>query len=410
MEEKKIDKETLAKLTVLPVPLSAEENLELLKKYREAGDLKLRNQIICGNLRFAVNFSCKYFPNLVNRFYSNRFDDLIQDLSLCLLYAAEKFDFSKNVAFSTYAGVVIRSKLIRKNNIAKRLKNKAEIVSFSSPASVSKDGKELTYEETLMDEKFTEDNFTTRADLNHILRNIVPLLSEREKIIFNGSFIEQKTQAQIAKILNVSQARVSRLLVQVRNKIMDAYENGTEVLQPEKAPTSLEEALGMQKADKQPILREFLQGELSLKRLAQKYNITTAKVVTIVKRFKAFCEENNIGFPKRKRVSSRHDEKAERNKCIWKEYLETDLILEEIAQKYSVSLSTVVQTIAKFKENCAQRGEEIPGRRGKVKSGKLMKNAEDTSTLQGVSLKTGAAKKSRKEEASIQTSLNKDRT
>ncbi len=106
------DKESLQKWgedIILPTALTAVENVELLKKYKETGDIKIRNQLVCGNLRFAVSFSYKYFRNLIFKLYANNVDDLVQDLSLCLMRAVEKFDFSRANSFCTFVKPVIKS-------------------------------------------------------------------------------------------------------------------------------------------------------------------------------------------------------------------------------------------------------------------------------------------------------------
>ncbi len=410
MEEKKIDKETLTKLRdavgSLPRALSAEENLELLKKYRETNDIKFRNQLVCGNLRFAALYSSKHFQNLVSKLYSGRVDDLIQDLSLCLLYAAEKFDFSKGASFYTFVGAVIRGKFFATNKKSKSLKNRAEIVSFSSTASVSKEGYILTYEQTLEDKRFTEENFATNVDADHILKNIVPRLSEGERMIFNEFFIEEKSKAKIAKELNMSRMSALHTIGKIRNKVLDAYENGVETLKAEEKPATLEGLLRIQKVRNQAILRDYLRGELGLKEIAQKHNISLHNVAKIGSRFKAFCRENNINLPTRNWVYSVAS-REERNNQIWEEYLEGRKTQEEIAKDHSVSRATVCGVLADIKAQYLQRGEEVPSRKRRLKSRKILRSAKDTASLEGDTFSNDvrAIEQSVKEEMSAQAAL-----
>lgn len=76
--------------------LSFEEELSLSKKIQE-GDLSARKQLIESNLRLVVTVGRKYaapdMPLL----------DIIQEGNMGLITAAQKYEFSYNVRFSTYA-------------------------------------------------------------------------------------------------------------------------------------------------------------------------------------------------------------------------------------------------------------------------------------------------------------------
>ncbi|HOU38460.1 MAG TPA: RNA polymerase sigma factor RpoD/SigA [Treponemataceae bacterium] len=76
--------------------LSFEEELSLSKKIQE-GDLSARKQLIVSNLRLVVTVGRKYaapdMPLL----------DIIQEGNMGLITAAQKYEFSYNVRFSTYA-------------------------------------------------------------------------------------------------------------------------------------------------------------------------------------------------------------------------------------------------------------------------------------------------------------------
>lgn len=380
-----VDKETLKKwkedVGSFPKALTNEENLQLLKKYKETGDIKIRNELVCGNLRFAVSFSYKYFQNLIYKFYFNQNDDLVQDLSLFIMGAVEKFDLSKGESFCAFLRPEIRHKFLNKFNCAKNLKNNAVLVSFYSPAHYNKDGDELTYEDVLMDERFTEENLATDVDVNHILKNIIPRLAKRERFIFNKCFVEGKTQIEVAKTLNLSREYVSRLVGRIKTMILDAYENGVEVLpiveEPlEICPTTFEQALKLQGKEEQEVLTDYFKGELGLHEIAKKHNIKEPYISFMARDFKKFCVENNIEFPKRMRVDPFVDARAERNKNIWEDWLKGGKSIAEIAKHYSVSRGTVQLVITKFKAERLQRGEEVPKRTKKLKSSKVVKNAD----------------------------------
>lgn len=358
-EEKysKIDEETLKKLKDVfghfPPALTADQNLELLERYKETGDLEIRNQIVCGNLKFAVSCSYKYFKNLIDKYYKNQHDELVQDLSLWLMDAIERFDTSKGFSFSTYAGVIIRSEFLHKDkHVARTLKNKADIVSFSSPAKVFKNGDILTYEQVLAD-KFSEEQLAASVDLHHILKNIVPLLTEREKIIFKNVFIERKTVAQTAKNLGCARTYLYHLIKNMQNKILDAYQRGFAY---SNGNMTIEQAFWMQKKRNQEIIKDYFQGTMKLSQIAQKYGIKEGTVGIVIRNFKEFCQERNVQLPARiKPVSIRKKKahpvsaqfRAERDKKILEDYLQGKMSKEEIGKKYSMTTANVHRIVSK---------------------------------------------------------------
>ena len=90
--------------------LSKNEEVELGRKIQE-GSVKekewAKKQLIQANLRLVVSIAKKYIGQGV------LFMDLVQEGSLGLIKAAEKFDYKKNFKFSTYATWWIKQTIIR---------------------------------------------------------------------------------------------------------------------------------------------------------------------------------------------------------------------------------------------------------------------------------------------------------
>jgi RNA polymerase primary sigma factor len=86
--------------------LTFEEELELSRRI-EAGDEAARKRIIQANLRLVVKIAKAYSR------YGTAFLDLIQEGNLGLITAAGKFDYRKNVRFSTYASWWIKQSIVR---------------------------------------------------------------------------------------------------------------------------------------------------------------------------------------------------------------------------------------------------------------------------------------------------------
>ncbi len=86
--------------------LKTEEELELGRLTAE-GDLKAKQKLIQSNLRLVVSIAKKFTGQGV------LFLDLVQEGSLGLIRAAERFDYRKGFKFSTYATWWIKQTIIR---------------------------------------------------------------------------------------------------------------------------------------------------------------------------------------------------------------------------------------------------------------------------------------------------------
>ncbi|MGM9604105.1 MAG: RNA polymerase sporulation sigma factor SigG [Faecousia sp.] len=232
-----------SRLTVL----TQTETEMLLRRARE-GDEAARQKLIEGNLRLVLA--------VIQRFDKRGEcpDDLFQVGCIGLMKAISNFDPTKNVRFSTYgvpmiAGEVRRylrdnsairvSRSIRDvayrvlqckeslmgtlgrepslEEIAKELALPVEEVSqaldaVSAPVSLfdpvySDGGDPLTVMDQVMDNRNTELSW-----MEHIaLRSAFRALNDREKQILSLRFYDGKTQIEVANVLGISQAQVSRL-------------------------------------------------------------------------------------------------------------------------------------------------------------------------------------------------------
>ena len=227
--------------------LTANEMSELLRRSRD-GDLNARNTLIEGNLRLVLS--------VIQRFdkRGESPDDLFQVGCIGLLKAIANFDPDKQVRFSTYGVPMIAGEIRRylrdnaplrvsrslrdtayrvlqcKEAMTLRLGREPSVEEISreleipeqeinvaldavcAPVSLydpvySDGGDPLTVMDQVRDTKNTEDGWMERIALQEGLRR----LDSREKEILFLRFYDCRTQMDVAKLLRISQAQVSRL-------------------------------------------------------------------------------------------------------------------------------------------------------------------------------------------------------
>ncbi|MFW5890876.1 MAG: sigma-70 family RNA polymerase sigma factor [bacterium] len=95
--------------------LTFEEEKELSRRIQEENDTEALNKLINSNLRLVVKIAKNYISS------GYPFIDIIQDGNIGLMKAASKYDYRKNVRFSTYASWWIKQTIIRSLSVKKRI-------------------------------------------------------------------------------------------------------------------------------------------------------------------------------------------------------------------------------------------------------------------------------------------------
>ncbi len=227
--------------------LGASEKEELFAKIA-SGDKEAREQYIKGNLRLVLS--------VIKRFSSSseNVDDLFQIGCIGLIKAIDNFDASLNVKFSTYAVPMIIGEIrrfLRDNNsirVSRSLKDTAykaiyarehltrknlkepSIEEIAAEIGISKEdivyamdaiqnpmslyepiytdgGDTLYVMDQISDKKNKEENWVEHLSLSEAMKK----LNDREHEIISLRFFEGKTQMEVAQIIGISQAQVSRL-------------------------------------------------------------------------------------------------------------------------------------------------------------------------------------------------------
>lgn len=230
----------------LPV-LNHREMLELFQK-AQSGDNDAREEIISGNLRLVLS--------VIQRFGSRgeNPDDLFQVGCIGLIKAADHFDLSQNVRFSTYAVPMIIGEVRRylRDNSALRVSRSLKDIAYKAlkvreeyansqnreptldelaklldtpietvtaaldaiqdPVSIYEPiyhdgGDPLLLKDQIKDDSISDTGWLEKISLTEALKQIPP----REKKIIQMRFFQGHTQMEVASEIGISQAQVSRL-------------------------------------------------------------------------------------------------------------------------------------------------------------------------------------------------------
>jgi RNA polymerase sporulation-specific sigma factor len=193
---------------VLPTPLTAEEERELLMKFGREGEAKAKSLLIEHNLRLVVYIAKKFDNTGVG------VEDLISIGTIGLIKAINTFDPEKKIKLATYASRCIENEILmylRRNN-----KTKLE-VSIDEPLNVDWDGNELLLSDILgTDEDVIYRDMETEAEHRQLARAIAGLSKREQTIVklrfgLGGRDGEEKTQKEVADLLGISQSYISRL-------------------------------------------------------------------------------------------------------------------------------------------------------------------------------------------------------
>lgn len=239
----------------------AANNTNLLRRAVE-GDEKARNELITQNMGLV--------HSVVRRFVGRGHDteDLFQIGCIGLIRAAERFELSFGVQFSTYAVPMIIGEIkrfIRDDGIIKvsrSLKDIAAKAAHAKERHIKSTGQEPTVSElakeldlspaelaAALDSQLPPESLYMKCDDGNsegrplidrieskddplenmlsrmLIRQMLTELPERDRQIVTLRYFRRKTQSQVAETLGISQVQVSRLekkiLLKLRQKIVD---------------------------------------------------------------------------------------------------------------------------------------------------------------------------------------------
>ena len=179
------------------LPILNEQEKEALFARIKAGDEKAKEEYIKGNLRLVLSVIKRFGNSNENP------DDLFQIGCIGLIKAINNFNTELDVKFSTYAVPMIIGEIrryMRDNNSIR--------VSRSLRDTVYNDSADALYVmDQISDKKNKEEKWVEDLSLEAAMKH----LGERERYIIELRFFEGKTQMEVAEMIQISQAQVSRL-------------------------------------------------------------------------------------------------------------------------------------------------------------------------------------------------------
>ena len=158
MDEKEIMDLYMTEVKSNP-PLSSEKTAELLKKYKENDDTEAFQMLVKHNLALAVKIAKQYESHC----QSMSLLDLMQEGSLILMDAIERYDLNRGVKLSDYIGMMISRSLQRKIDeqdaiirVSVNYRVASRRYNRYIEDSVKKTGKEPSIKEVASSTKFSE--------------------------------------------------------------------------------------------------------------------------------------------------------------------------------------------------------------------------------------------------------------
>lgn len=204
-------------IVALPTPLSPEEEGKMIS-LNESGDTTARNMLIEHNLRLVV-YIAKRFDNT-----GMDMEELISVGTLGLMKAVKSYNSEKKIKLATYASRCIENEILM--YLRKMVKTRYEM-SLEEPLNVDWEGNKLLLSDILGTDgdqiyKDMESNLE-----KSILKELFTKLNKRDRTIICMRYglygAEEKTQKEIADMMNISQSYISRLEKKIVDKLREDF-------------------------------------------------------------------------------------------------------------------------------------------------------------------------------------------
>lgn len=177
--------------------LSREEELELWRE-REAGNGEAYHRLISSYQPLVFKVATGF------RLPEGQLRELIQEGTVGLLEAAERYDYKKGVAFSLFAVHRIRGRML---DYLQREYGKRTL----SLDSETIEGSGISWAECLISGELSPVESAERQFLSDKVFEAMDRLSANEQKVLSGIYLEDKIASDLAASINVSPSHVYRL-------------------------------------------------------------------------------------------------------------------------------------------------------------------------------------------------------
>ncbi len=200
-------------IVALPTPLSSEDEATAIAGMIK-GEVAAKNLLIEHNLRLVV-YIAKRFNNT-----GIDIEELISVGTVGLIKAVKSYNSEKKIKLATYASRCIENEILM--FLRKVVRTRGEI-SLDEPLNVDWEGNKLLLSDILgtdCDSVYKE----MESDVEKgILKELYGKLNERDRLIVGMRYglygREEKTQKEIADMMNISQSYISRLEKKILEKL-----------------------------------------------------------------------------------------------------------------------------------------------------------------------------------------------
>ena len=203
-------------VNILPPPLSAEEEMELLQQLET--DDSIKQILIERNLRLVVYISRKFENTGID------IEDLISIGTIGLIKAVNTFKLNKNIKLATYASRCIENEILMHLRSAKKINQE---VSLNEVIGVDKDGSEVVLEDLIDNkEKPILDQIYDADNLQKLIQCFDVLTSKEKDILikrYGLNSSKKMTQKEIAKEYHISRSYISRIEKRALIKLLKCY-------------------------------------------------------------------------------------------------------------------------------------------------------------------------------------------
>jgi RNA polymerase sigma factor for flagellar operon FliA len=225
------------------------ERQDLFLKYRETGDIAIRNEIVLLYMD-TVKYTALHLRNVYAKGYDA--DDLINEGVLALISATETFDVTRQIKFETYASLKVKGAIIdyirkqdwvprRVRRFGRELDNaygmlynelnrcptnqeladymELTMEQFEKKLSDTAGANVLSFEELLYQDNFaaidSDESFADRQlyskEQKQVIAEAIASLKPKEQQVVSLYYYEKLKLREIAEVLNVSESRVSQI-------------------------------------------------------------------------------------------------------------------------------------------------------------------------------------------------------